>query len=236
MLGGLRLLERHQIWAGVLLGLLTIKPQLGILIPIALIAAGAWRAILSAVVTTALLVAGSIALFGIAPWTAYLHQTAPFQTAILEYGTGLFTLMMPTPFMAARIMGWDIGIGYILNAATALGAAIVVGWAYRAKSGSADLRAVILLTATLLASPYAFNYDMTALSAALLCLVIYRPDDKLREGELLAIIATWSLPILVLTLNNTGLPLGPVVLAIMLAYLALRLRTETTTVHRQPRL
>lgn len=226
MLGALRLLERHPIWAGVLFGLLTVKPHLGILVPVALIAAGAWRAIFSALITTALSVAASIALFGAAPWIAYLRDTSAVQTAVLEYGTGVFTLMMPTPFMAARIMGWGIDIGYGLNAVIALGAVIVVAWVYRAKWGSTDLRAAILLTATLLASPYAFNYDMTALSAMLLCVLACLPNTAFRQGELLAFIAAWSLPMLVQPMNDAGMPLGPVVLAIMLAYLTVRARSD----------
>lgn len=227
LLGALRLLERHPVWAGMLFGLLTVKPQLGILVPVALLAAGAWRAIFSALVTTALLVAASIALFGLEPWISYLRETTRVQAGVLEYGTGLFTLMMPTPFMAARIMDWSIGIGYGLNAMIALGAAIVVGWAYRAKWGCTDLRAAILLTATLLASPYAFNYDMTALSAALLCIMACLPNQAFRQGELLAFIATWSLPMTVLSMNNAGMPLAPLVLAAMLAYLTLRARDES---------
>jgi alpha-1,2-mannosyltransferase len=227
LLGALRLLERHPIWAGVLFGLLTVKPQLGILVPVALIAAGAWRAIFSALITTALSIAASIALFGVEPWIAYLRETTRIQAAVLEYGTGLFTLMMPTPFMAARIMDWGIGVGYGLNAVIALGAAIVVGWVYRARWGSTDLRAAVLLTATLLASPYAFNYDMTALSAVLLCIMACLPNKAFRQGELLAFIATWSLPMTVLLMNNAGIPLAPVVLAGMLAFLTLRAKAGT---------
>jgi hypothetical protein len=226
LLGALRLLERHPIWAGVLFGLLTVKPQLGILVPVALLAAGAWRAIFSAVVTTALTIAASIAFYGTEPWIAYLRDTSRVQAAVLEYGEGLFTLMMPTPFMAARIMGLGIDLGYVFNAVIALGAAIVVGWVYRAKWGSTDLRAAILLTATLLASPYAFNYDMTALSAMLLCIMACLPNKAYRQGELLAFIATWSLPMTVLLMNNAGIPLGPVVPAAMLAYLTLRAKAE----------
>lgn len=229
MLGGLRLMERHPTWSGVLFGLLTVKPHLGILVPIALIAAGAWRAIFSAIVTTALLVAGSVALYGIDPWIAYVRDTSVVQAYVLEQGTGVFTLMMPTPFMAARILDWGITAGYAINAVCAVAAAAVVGWTYRLKSVPADLRAAILLTATLIATPYAFNYDMTALSAVLLCLLAYRPHDKLRPGELLAFIATWSLPMLVQPMNYAGIPLGPVILAIMLAYLTLRAKAENDT-------
>lgn len=226
IVGALRLMESHPIWSGVLFGLLTVKPHLGLLVPIALIAAGAWRTIVSATITAALLVAASIALYGVHPWIAYLRDTSAMQTTVLEYGTGVFTLMMPTPFMAARILGWGIDAGYAINFVFAAGAAVVVGWTYRMTSVPSDLRAAILLAAGLIASPYAFNYDMTALSAMLICVLAYRAHDALRPGELLAFIATWSLPMLMQPMNEAGAPLGPVIVVIMLGYLVLRAKSE----------
>ena len=58
--------------AGLVIGLLTIKPQLGVLIPLALIAGRYWRAIAGAVLSSALLAALAYALFGIETWRAFL--------------------------------------------------------------------------------------------------------------------------------------------------------------------
>ena len=67
----LLLLERRPILAGMFIGCLTYKPQFGILIPVALIAAGHWRAIASATATVAVLAAAAIAAFGTAVWKAF---------------------------------------------------------------------------------------------------------------------------------------------------------------------
>src|SRR5215217_4570773 len=48
VLGGLRLLPTAPVWAGILFGVLTIKPQFGLLIAVALVAGQHWRAVLSA--------------------------------------------------------------------------------------------------------------------------------------------------------------------------------------------
>src|SRR5581483_5135937 len=71
--GTLVLLERQPLLAGVCLGLLTYKPQFGILFPLVLLAGGYWRAIASAAVTAVALALGSLALFGTATWAAFFH-------------------------------------------------------------------------------------------------------------------------------------------------------------------
>ena len=69
-------LDTRPIAAGVLLGLLTYKPQFGILFPIVLAANGQWRVIAAASVTTAALVAASAAVFGVARLGRLLHLAA----------------------------------------------------------------------------------------------------------------------------------------------------------------
>ena len=62
--GGLRLLDRSPALAGILFGLLGYKPQFCLLIPVALIAARQWRALVWAAATGVVLVAASLAVFG----------------------------------------------------------------------------------------------------------------------------------------------------------------------------
>src|ERR1043165_185595 len=57
-------LARRPVAAGILIGLLTLKPQLGILFPVMLIASGRWRVFASATITTLGLVAASAVVFG----------------------------------------------------------------------------------------------------------------------------------------------------------------------------
>ena len=64
--------------AGILLALATVKPQLGLLVPVLLVALGAWRAIAFGVAATGLLVGVSLALHGLAPWIAWLDGLQAF--------------------------------------------------------------------------------------------------------------------------------------------------------------
>src|SRR3546814_13973031 len=81
LIGGLRLLGTKPIVAGILFGILTVKPQLGILLPFALLAARQWTAIAAAGATTVLLVGISVLLFGWESWQAYIDLVIPLQTA-----------------------------------------------------------------------------------------------------------------------------------------------------------
>ena len=67
-LGGLRLLPNAPVLAGVLFGLLTIKPQFGLLIAVALCAGRHWRVMSAASATAALLALASLLIFGWQPW------------------------------------------------------------------------------------------------------------------------------------------------------------------------
>jgi arabinofuranan 3-O-arabinosyltransferase len=66
--GALGFMERQPVLAGSFLGVLTIKPQFGILFPLILIVSGRWRMFGSAAATTAFVVAASWFVFGGDTW------------------------------------------------------------------------------------------------------------------------------------------------------------------------
>ena len=74
LVGGLIQLDRRPILAGVLFGMLTIKPQLGLLLPIMLVLTGRWRTIGAAVATVVVLFAATSLVFGLEVWTAYIQD------------------------------------------------------------------------------------------------------------------------------------------------------------------
>ena len=79
-------LERRPILAGVLFGLMSYKPQYGLLVPIFLIATGRWRAIAAASVTVLLLAAMSLAIFGPQTWQAFFTSIAFTRHVVLKQG------------------------------------------------------------------------------------------------------------------------------------------------------
>jgi alpha-1,2-mannosyltransferase len=75
LIGGLLNRERRPVLAGVLFGILTVKPQLGILLPVILVLERRWLTIASAAVTTAVLVAATSMLFGFGIWIEFWKKS-----------------------------------------------------------------------------------------------------------------------------------------------------------------
>ena len=83
--GSLYSIERRPAVAGILLGLLSYKPHLGILFPLVLLCAGRWRVFASAALTVVGLVAVSAAVFGLEAWQGFAAMLA--QAATVYLGT-----------------------------------------------------------------------------------------------------------------------------------------------------
>ncbi|MFD2136193.1 glycosyltransferase family 87 protein [Novosphingobium resinovorum] len=93
---GLWLVPTRPVLAGVLLGLATIKPQFGLLLPIVLLLTGQWRTILAAVLTAALLAAASALLFGGEVWSGWLSASARAEEAMAAGAVGYAKMMSPS--------------------------------------------------------------------------------------------------------------------------------------------
>jgi Glycosyltransferase family 87 len=210
MLGGILSIDRRPILAGVLFGLLTFKPHLGLVLPFALLALGAWRVIFTASLTAAALVLISIAFFGIEPWRLYIGATSAYQTLLLERFEGFYTIMMASVVAAARMSGISFQAAITIQLAVALVVLVAACWAVR-RTNDPCQRAFVLVSAVPLITPYVFNYDLTAL-AAVLTWKLFRP---LPAGRLriCLMFAAWLLPILLMYFNWMRVGAAPFVLA-----------------------
>jgi hypothetical protein len=222
LIGGMRLLERAPIAAGILFGLLTFKPQLGVLVPIALIAAGAWRAFAAAVVTTVVLMGLTTGLFGMDIWSSYIDFISGFKTALMERGAGIGYGKGTSPTMMARMMGLGPIAGSVIQAVFSLGAAVAVYWAFWPPRGGPLAIAVLAVVATL-ATPMAYVYDMTIVSVAVILIYDVASRDRFLPGESAALALAWLSPLLILALTPRGWPVGPVLLSVLLVYVLTRL-------------
>lgn len=170
--------ERNRlVWAGVALGILTIKPQLGILIPIALIASLNWKTFLSASVTTLVFAALSAAVLGVGVWQVFWEQ-APVASAMMELG-GVEWGKMISVYGSARLMGAGHIVAMTIQAVFALTAAVCVWIAWK-RSQDMTVRASVLVGSALLVTPFALSYDLTLLIVP--CAFLIR--DGLKVGFL----------------------------------------------------
>jgi hypothetical protein len=211
--GGLRLLEKRPVLAGVLLGFLSFKPHMMILLPFALLAGRHWKAIGSTVVTSLLLAGISVALYGWEPWRDYLTVSVPLQRLMLEQITFCYNaLMMPTPFMATRQLGASVAEAYAVAAAFGLFAAGAVIYVFK-RPVNADVRAAVFMTAATLASPYFHNYDLTLMSASIIAFLAAVDARQMTPASRGLLLLAWLLPMFVVLLNANGFPLSPLILA-----------------------
>jgi len=222
MIGGVRLARSRPVLAGILFGALICKPQLGVLIPIALVGAGLWSAIAAAAATAMLLVAGSVLLFGWAMWPAWARNAQAVLGLDAADRARLDTLM-PTVSAAARHLGAPASLASILQVAAALAAATIV-WRCWRRAGTQASDAT-LPVATVLATPYAFGYDLPMVAAAsLLALEDWgRRHGSFSFGALLTVLLVLSLPIVFLSTLRFGAPLAVILHAALLWRLARQL-------------
>lgn len=213
--GALVNLERRPLLAGTLLGLLTFKPQFGVLIPLALVASGHWRAIAAAAGTACALALASLAAFGLAPWIAFLNGFGLVNRVILvEGGVGFAELLSLFGFI--RWLGGGVAAAWTGQIALValLAATVWRGWRGPAPFGA---KSALLASACLLATPYVYVYDLVALAVAIAFLV----REGLGERERIALLVAAATPLIG---PMAGLPLGLLAAPAVFAIAAARTR------------
>ncbi|KVN05896.1 glycosyltransferase family 87 protein [Burkholderia diffusa] len=155
---GLLMLNRRPVVAGICFGMLTMKPQMAVLFPLALLCAGQWRTLAAWAATIAGGVALSTLMFGVDAWVAFAHG---LHDAYQIVGAGQARLArMPTVFVLATSAGWNTSVALGLQLLSAAIAALAVVYSWRGACSYA-LRAATLVCASLTVGPYLYDYDLT---------------------------------------------------------------------------
>ncbi len=175
----LLLLERQPVLAGVFVGALTYKPQFGFLLPIALAASRQWRAFASAAATVALLAAASMAALGTGVWAAFPRQLVAQSNVNFFSGPDSDWGYLQSVYGLARALHGSAAVAWLAQGMAALAVAIIVWLVWRSPVRYA-LKAAVLSAAALIATPYAFAYDMAALAIP----VAFLARDQIRYGLL----------------------------------------------------
>ena len=169
--GTLGLLQRQPALAGVCLGLLTYKPQFGLLFPIVLIADRRFLTIAVATAVAAALAAASWLAFGTATWAAFIHATPAIGHAALRDGAIGFARMQ-SPFGLVRTFGGGEALAWTVQGAATLSLALALALMWRSRAAY-DLKAAALAAGALIATPYVFTYDLVVLAVAVAFLLRY---------------------------------------------------------------
>ncbi|MGA7956705.1 MAG: glycosyltransferase family 87 protein [Xanthobacteraceae bacterium] len=215
--GTLGLLERRPALAGVCLGLLTYKPQFGLLFPFALIADRRWTTILVAAATATALAALSWLAFGSASWQAFVHWM-PITTGIVLGESQADFDRLQSVFALIRAEGGSETLAWSIQVALslALAVALVLFWRSRAPF---DLKAAALVAGTLVATPYVYMYDLVVLAVAVVFLLRFALERGFIANEVFGLAAAGAL---ILSFPYVKTQVGLAAVLIVLALVAQR--------------
>lgn len=201
--GALYLIPIRSVLAGICLGLLTYKPQYGLLFPIVLIAAGHWRVFISAGVTAVVLATASWLAFGIESWLAFFHWMPKFSQAFLTEGKAPWWKLQSI-FSMVRYFGGSEPLGWAFQWVLTASVAVVLALMWRSRVPY-TMKAAALAAGTLLTTPYLFMYDMMVLAIPAGFLVRAGLKTGFRAYELPALGAVVAL---IVCYMFTGIPTG----------------------------
>jgi hypothetical protein len=201
------ILDRRPALAGVLFACMAYKPQLGVAIPVALIAGRRWTTVAAAGATLALLFAASTAAYGWPSWGAFLGSMHTAGSFVFSRGA-VDWFKLQSVFAAARLWGASALLAWIVQGAAALAALAAVAWAWH-REGDTRLKAALLLAAGLLCTPYCFEYDMVVFGPAIALIVSYSLEHGFRRWEKTLLASFGFIPLVAgLVAHHAHIPLG----------------------------
>jgi hypothetical protein len=212
VVAGLLLAPRYPIRAGIMLGLSTLKPQQGIIVPIAWVSARYWRALSAAIVTFAVLAIAVMFWLGSHAWALFFtHSTSMARRLLdmpppqpnIENGTSVFWML--------RTMGVGIAASYAVHAVFAIAALVLVYRAWRLPRAQPTARMCVTVSLSLMVMPYGYTSDMVAYSMGVAFIVA---NNRWRLRPIDALL--WLFPVYCSFFSiGSGILFTPVALAIL---------------------
>lgn len=226
LVAGFGLLRRAPVVAGILLGVLSFKPQLGLMVPVALVAAREWRTLAIAIATAFVLALATLPLFGLDIWQAWLALAAGANQAARAW-TIEGRLNGMSVFACASWLGLPHPLAELIQALATITAAAVVYRAFsrsRAGGDTGALPLAVLLAATMLAAPHVSTSDAVLLGLAASLAVAAPGAQPLSRAAIVLAAIVWIVPLV--NPPRVFLPgvLTPLLIALFIAGLLAELR------------
>ncbi len=231
LLGGAAVwMDRRPELAGICLGCLAYKPQLGLIVPLALAVAGRWRCFLVASATVLVLAAAATLAFGADIWPAFIADMADARRNWMEPANPLYLQYWITVFGAVRLHGGSLVLAYAAQAAVSVAAAAMLVRALLrrppgARSGRAEGAAIAACVP--FCSPFMLEYDLVILAVPMAWLLSEALRNGFRRGEGAALLGAYFAPVLLkVTLFDDAVKLSVIAAAALLFAVVLRRMTE----------
>jgi hypothetical protein len=203
--------KERPVLAGICLALMSVKPQVAIVIGLAMLCAGYWRALMWSVPAGAVLLAASVAAFGLQPWINYITWTAPFHARLISefHIEALRTVislyaglaMLGVPLWLAQV------VQYVFGALVFWRAIVLLRRDGSGNGPNAETLTLVLL-AGLLALPYVNSYDL-AIAAPALTVALLRDDAGKPFLPFIPASVLWLAPMFALPFGLLALPIMP---------------------------
>lgn len=173
--GGVALSKDRPVIAGALLGLLgAVKPQIAVLVPLALVCGRHWRALGTTVIVGASTIVASL-LLGSHLWLDWLNSLNGFLQQVQDEN---FRHMNMAPGILFAPLG------------------ILAVWYVWTRTDKAELRLLALVAGTCLSLPYLMEYDLAAMAPAAAVLLLDRDWRAIIIG-FFAFVVLWISPFIV---------------------------------------
>jgi alpha-1,2-mannosyltransferase len=137
---------------------------------------------------------------------------------------------MPTTFAGVLLLGGGLDAARLLQKVVSGIAGLAVFWVWR-QGPPLPLKAAALALGALLATPFAFDYDLTLLAIPLACLGWQGFREGCRPVQEIMLIIVYLTPFLApAAANYLHLPLAPLVLMAVLGLVVVLVRQEAGSV------
>jgi hypothetical protein len=209
--------ERRPSLSGVFLGLLTYKPQYGVLFPLALLASRNWRALAGATAASLAFAAAAALAFGYRAWPSFIGSLAERDSG-LSPDAGM-VLKLHSVYGLLHSLGAAPWLSWTVHVAVAvvIASAVCIVWA---KPTPYALKAAFLAVGSVIVSPYVLAYDLCILSISTGFLVQDGLSRGFLAGERTAIVMCFASLFLLLTPLK---PIGPFVSAAIISLIGRRI-------------
>jgi alpha-1,2-mannosyltransferase len=231
LLGGAAIwLDRQPVLAGICIGCLSYKPQLGIVVPLALVVAGRWRCFAAAAATVLVLAAAATLAFGVGIWPIFMADMAEAQHNWMEAYNPLYLRFWVTVFGAVRLHDGALALAYVLQTMVSVAAILMLIrtlWSrpLGARSGKAEIAAIAACIP--FCSPFMLEYDLVILAVPMVWLLGEALRDGFRRGEGIALVFAYLAPALFkITTFDDAVKLSVIAAAALLFVMVLRRMTQ----------
>jgi hypothetical protein len=223
---GLVWLKPHPALAGICIGLASVKPHFGLLIPFALICGAHWKTFWTALATFIAMLLATLLLFGADPWYGFIGSLL---SNLRGFELGVYKMsVMPSVFSALHQAGLSLSaasIGQLIAAGMALAAVVWAWWWQPGRTSPPGLEAAVLCTATLVAVPSVYLYDLMLLVPAIAWLWADMRDHGHQRWELWLLISCCAGLIGLREIDSYGSTIGAGLTALLLLLAMTRLRS-----------